>query len=289
MARRRLTLQQSLRAIKLFYELLQINNGRAIWSFWDISQEDLTALFARYNVEDFQDSAPPYRRSLSLLQTYVVTLQSYLSSANLHTPIDEWVENDQGGNKEVERNTLIADLESEVGSIAVMRDAVRFILASTKWLLRKVAASEVVIDRYNKFTDSKTGLDNVINRIISGDISKDNALERTNNVLVKLQEAVDQFIDFYHMEPDESEFKGLQIMFGHDCVKNMLEDVDIQEFIVEAGNSDPLVGLRVNEIVTDRRDIHLLDNEYVELMQTFSDIKSLVNREEDERKVVSRL
>ena len=57
--------------------------------------------------------------------------------------IDEWVENDQKGNKEVERNTLVADLESEVGSIAVMRDAVRLNLASTKWLLRKVTTSEI--------------------------------------------------------------------------------------------------------------------------------------------------
>ena len=133
-------MQQSLRAIKLFYELLHINNGRAVWNFWDIPQEDFTALVNRCDVHDFQDSSAPYRRSLTLLQTYIVTLQSYLSSANLHTPIDEWVENDQEGNKEVERNRLLVDLESEVGSIAVMKDAVKFILASTKWLLRKVTA-----------------------------------------------------------------------------------------------------------------------------------------------------
>ena len=108
-------------------------------------------------------------------------------------------------------------------------------------------------------------------------------------LLETLQEAVDQFIAFYHIEPDESEFRGLQIMFGHNCVKNMLDDGDIQELIEESGNSDPLVGLRVNETVSDRRDIHLLDNEYAELMQIYSDIKGLVSREEDERKVVSRL
>ena len=126
----------------------------------------------------------------------MVSLQSYLSSANLHTPIDEWVKDDQEGNKEVERNRLIADLDSEVGSIAVMKDAVRLILASTAWLLRKVTACELLIDRYNKFRDIKSGLDNVINRIISGDIPKDNGLERTTNVLRALQEVVDQFIAF---------------------------------------------------------------------------------------------
>ena len=282
-------MQQSLRAIKLFYELLRIDNGRAIWGFWDITQDDFTALFARYNVEDFQDSSPPYRRSLSLLQTYIVTLQSYLSSANLHTPIDEWVENDQQGNREVERNTLVADLESEVGSIAVMKDAVKLILASTKWLLRKVTASESLIAKFNKFRDAKTGLDNILNRIISGDISKDDALERASNVLEALQNAVDQFISFFHIEPDESEYSGLEIMFGRNCIKNMVDDPDIQELIDESGNSDPLVGLRVNETVLERRDIHFLDNEYTELMQVYSDIKSLVSKEEDERKVVTRL
>ena len=116
MARRKLTWQQSLRAIELFYELLHIYNGRAVWRFLTISQADFTALFTRHDVQDFQDSAPPYRRSLTLLQTYMVTLQSNLLSANLHTPIDGWVEDDEAGNKEVERNRVIADLESEVGS-----------------------------------------------------------------------------------------------------------------------------------------------------------------------------
>ena len=173
--------------------------------------------------------------------------------------------------------------------LAVMKDAVKLILATTKWLLRKVSACELLIDRYNKYRDTKTGLDNVTNRFISGDLSKDNGLEQTTNVLTALQEAVDQFIAFYAIEPDESEFRGLQLMFGDNCIKNMLDDADVQELIEEGDNSDPLDGLRVNETLTDRHDIHLLDTEYAELMQIYSDIKGLVSREEDERKVVTRL
>ena len=59
--------------------------------------------------------------------------------------------------------------------------------------------------------------------------------------------------------------------------------------INEASLSDPLVGLRVNETLAERRDFNLLDNLYAEVMQTFSDIKGLVNKEEDERKLVTRL
>ena len=108
----------------------------------------------------------------------MVTLQSYLSSGNLHTPTDTWVEDVAAGNKRAERDQLIADLGSEGGSIPVLKDAVKLILSSAKWLGRKVAASEVLISKYNKFRDLKTGLDNVINRIIQSDISKDDALER---------------------------------------------------------------------------------------------------------------
>ena len=48
-----------------------------------------------------------------------------------------WVEDDAAGNKEAERDRLIADLESEDGSIAVVKDAVKMILTATKWLVRK--------------------------------------------------------------------------------------------------------------------------------------------------------
>ena len=91
MVRRRLTLQQSLSAVKLFYQLLNINENKVTWHFWTITQADLTTLCANYNLQELQDSPPPYRRSLKLLETPMVTLQSYLSSGNLHTPTDTWV------------------------------------------------------------------------------------------------------------------------------------------------------------------------------------------------------
>ena len=51
MARRRLTLQQSLNAIKLFYQLLNLSEGRVTWHFWTIDQAELTALCTNYNLQ----------------------------------------------------------------------------------------------------------------------------------------------------------------------------------------------------------------------------------------------
>ena len=93
----------------------------------------------------------------------------------------------------------------------------------------EVMASEVLITKDNKFRDLKTGLNNVISRIIQGHLYKDNGLERTSNVLSALEEAVDQFIAFYGIKPDESEYKGLQIMFGDNCVKNRLDEIYVPE------------------------------------------------------------
>ena len=206
MVRRRLTLQQSLNAIKLFYQLLNLNEGRVTWHFWTIDQTELTALCTNYNLQELQDSPPPYRRSLKLLETLMVTLQSYLSSGNLHTPADTWVEGVDAGNKQAERDQLITVFGSEAGSIPLVKDAVKVILACSKWLGRKVVASEILISKYNKFRDLRTGLDNVINRIIQGDLSKDDALERSSNVINALNEAVDEFVTFYSIDPDGSEF-----------------------------------------------------------------------------------
>ena len=256
MARRRLTLQESLRAIKLFYELLLINEGKVTWNFWNITQEDLTTLCGQYNLAELQDSPPPYRRSLKLLETFMVTLQSYLSSGNLHTPADAWVVDVAGGNKEAERDQLITDFNSEDGSIPVVKDVGKVILSSAKWLGRKVVAGESLIAAYNRFRDLKTGLDNVINRIIQGEISKDEAVERTTNVITALNGAVDEFIAFYSIEPDQNEFQGLELMFGENCIKNGVTDVDLGELINEASLSDPVVGLRVNETLGERRDLH---------------------------------
>ena len=94
---------------------------------------------------------------------------------------------------------------------------------------------------------------------------------------------------FFSIEPDESEFRGLELMFGTGCVKNGVTDGDLEELISEASSSDPLVGLRVNETVVERRDFHLLDTAYAQVMQVFSDIKGIVNKEEDEKKRVTRL
>ena len=159
----------------------------------------------------------------------------------------------------------------------------RFLDPETAVFLRFLDPEIVEMDQ--KISGSR----NCRNGAISGSRNRRNGRQILYHVLEALQDSVDEFIAFYHIEPDENEYSGLQIMFGHNCVKNMVDDPDVQELIDEAGNSDPLVGLRVNETVSERQDIHFLDNEYAELMQVYSDIKGLVSKEEDDRKVVTRL
>ena len=79
-------LQHYLRAIKLFYELLHINNGRAVWDYRAITQEQFTDLFTKYDAQEFQDTPHPYRRSLAPLQAYMVTLQSPKLSIQRQAP-----------------------------------------------------------------------------------------------------------------------------------------------------------------------------------------------------------
>ena len=99
------------------------------WHFWTVTQTELTALCTNYNLQDLQDTPPPYRRSLKLLETLMVTLQSYLSSGNLHTPVDTWVEDADAGNKRAERDQLITVFGNEDGSIPIVKDAVKVIFS----------------------------------------------------------------------------------------------------------------------------------------------------------------
>ena len=52
-----------------------------------------------------------------------------------------------------------------------------------------------------------------------------------------LSAAVDEFVTFHSIEPDEGEFRGLELMFGANCVKNGVTDGDLEELINEASSS----------------------------------------------------
>ena len=149
MARRRLTIDESLRVLKFFYQFLIVRNGAVLWAFWEPLQEAFTANATEYNLAELQDTPAPYLRSLRFLEVLMVTIISYMSSGNLHVPGDIWVADPGGGNKEAAKEALVAAVQSAPGSVAAMKEACRFILDAAKWVNRKLAAGDILVRKYN--------------------------------------------------------------------------------------------------------------------------------------------
>ena len=71
----------SLQVIKTWLELLDDTGTR--WTYWDISQPDLTSLFDRYRICDCMDLTPPYVRSRSACEIFLRTAERQLSQSDL--------------------------------------------------------------------------------------------------------------------------------------------------------------------------------------------------------------
>ena len=102
MARRKLTVAESLRIIKLFYSFLEIEGGAVMWTFWQRTPEEFAQACVDYDLAPLQPT--PLTRNLAFLEAFITTIISYLSNGNLHTPTDAWIEDVQEGNKVAERN-----------------------------------------------------------------------------------------------------------------------------------------------------------------------------------------
>ena len=114
MVRRKLTVPESLRIIKLFYIFLEQDpGGQVVWEFWNRTQEEFSQACLDNNVAPLQPTSPPFTRSLAFLDVFTTTIVSYLSNGNLHAPTDVWLENPLEGNKVAERDLLIAALGCE--------------------------------------------------------------------------------------------------------------------------------------------------------------------------------
>ena len=151
MLRLRLTLAESVRVVKNFYEILTERAGIAVFDYFGLTQVQATEICTQYNLMELQDTRAPYIISLEFLKTFFTTINSYLSSANLFGPIDEFLaEND--GQRETARDLLITQIDSEANSISVVKDAARLMLSGVKFLKSKVGLGETFIESYNRTT-----------------------------------------------------------------------------------------------------------------------------------------
>ena len=287
MLRRRLTLVESVRVVKNFYEILIERAGVAVFDYFGLTQVQATEICTRYNLAELQDTRAPYIISLEFLKTFFTTINSYLSSANLFGPIDEFLA-ENNGQRETARDLLITQIDSEENSISVVKDAARQMLSAVKFLKNKVGLGEALIESYNKFLGLNTATDNLQNRIIQGDLTKDEGLERISNVLSGLDETVNKFLNFFKAEPLPDEYNGICILFGQNPMSSEVDDASIAALIEEATDSSPRIGLRANHELRDRKDIPLLNNHYTTLMELYGRVKNTADKDGDERRVFTR-
>ena len=204
--------------VKNFYEILIERGGVAVFDYFGLTQVQATEICTRYNLAELQNTRAPYIISLEFLKTFFTTINSYLSSANLFGPIDEFLA-ENNGQRETARDLLNTQIDSEENSISVVKDAARQMLSAVTFLKNKVGLGEALIESYNKFLGLNTATDNLQNRIIQGDLTKDEGLERISNVLNGLDETVNKFVTFFKAEPLPDEYNGICILFGQNPVK----------------------------------------------------------------------
>ena len=77
MVRSKLPVADSLRVIKLFYELFEEENGHLMWNLFVTPQDAFTALCELYVIGDLQPTPPPYLKSLEFRDIFLTTVFSY--------------------------------------------------------------------------------------------------------------------------------------------------------------------------------------------------------------------
>ena len=116
----RLTIPESLRVAKAWYELVQLRAPEPpIWNYWDVPQATLTDIGTRYALTEVMDWAPPYNKSLEKLRILLKCVSTYLSRGNVEAPLDIWLQAAAEGNLAAERAALLAgDPNAENSSVA---------------------------------------------------------------------------------------------------------------------------------------------------------------------------
>ena len=105
---RKLNKAESLVIVKFFYKSLNLVGPNLSTDFWEITQAEMTQRCNLMNMQQIPDLEAPFSRSLGMWRKILQYLKSYLSNANLESPLDLWARDEEGGDRIRERQALIA-------------------------------------------------------------------------------------------------------------------------------------------------------------------------------------
>ena len=136
--RRKITVQESLRVVKLFYNLTELHNGHLRFNFFPRGEEDLAEIYDEQNMEQLQPTPQPYAKSLYLLEQTLVTILSYLSQGNFHNTSNDWLESEDVDKTDI-RDAVIDVTRDEGGSpVSAMKELSRIMMLGIKYIKRKI-------------------------------------------------------------------------------------------------------------------------------------------------------
>ena len=104
-----ITVDQSVRVLKFIWWTLQLEPDGVTCAYFTISQAEITAKAAAYNLHECMDWPAPYTKGVSKLKILFKCVKTYLSRGNVEGPLDQWIvatEGDDPGNKEAVRTFL---------------------------------------------------------------------------------------------------------------------------------------------------------------------------------------
>ena len=96
-------------------------------------------------------------------------MKSYLSNANLESPLDLWARDEEGGDRIRERQALIAFAEdNDDSSVSSMKKIAGGLHAMTDYLDQKVSLAKSLKDAYNNYFREKEIVGNLQINVIRG-------------------------------------------------------------------------------------------------------------------------
>ena len=134
-------------------------------------------------------------------------------------------------------------------------------------------------DAYNNYFREKEIVGNLQNNVIRGSWTKDKALEHIDKVIELNKLLFDSAVIFYSKAPTEEETDLVHFMLPNN---QFTDDLNLNN-VIEATMAENIeVVLMVNDEITSRRQLELIENAYQEDIQSFALLKQTENRTAEE-------